>query len=140
MNKYLTVKKIELPFQDGDSSTIVPPGDYKRAAVEYNLHPYKDPITIESVSIVVVTHESKKYFECELMPDNIVVPNARCMFYVCIQYPWGIKSGDDDIDEILTDGELFFLVTRNLAQTPFRLNGYSKAKLIDAIAEFCGDI
>lgn len=140
MNKYLTIKKVKLPHQPGDSTAIKPAGDYKRVAVEYDNDPVDDPITIKSVSIVVVTKETKQYLECEIMHDNIVVPDARCMFYVRVQYPWRIKSGAWDTDEILTDGELFYLATRNLAKTPFKLNDYSKTKLTDAIAEFCGDI
>jgi len=134
--KYLTIRKQELKFREGGSDQFQPAGDYKSALQQYLNDPSDDPIDVQSVSIVVVTQESKKFFECQLMHDNIVVPDAQCMFYIRIVYPWHIKSGARDADEILTDGERFYLVTRNLAKTPFKLNDYSRDKLNAAITKF----
>lgn len=133
----ITIRKNQLKHRPGDSSDFKPSDQYKAGVKEYYAEYFTtDPITIQNVSIAVVIKETKKFFECELMDNNMVVPDTDCMFYVQIAYPWHLKDRSHDTDEILTDGTRFFIVSRTLAKTSFVLNDYSQKKLIEAVTEY----
>jgi len=135
----ITIRKNELGYRPGDSSDLKPTDQYKAGVKEYYEERFTtDPITIQSVSIAVIIKETAKFFECELMDNNMVVPDTECMFYVQIAYPWHLKDRSHDSDEILTDGTRFFLVSRTLAKTSFVLNDYSQQKIIEAVTKYVG--
>jgi len=149
VNKIITVKKKAVKRVPGGARDIKPLSKTRVKIWEHEQwggllgpdsndnDPRDDPIDVKLVSLAVKTAAiSRKFIECEVMSDNIVVPDVDCWFYIKVVYPWRIKSGKIDSDAILTDGESFYVASRDLANSPFILNDYSFGKLTEAIEKF----
>ena len=159
----IVVKKEPLKFQKGGHEQFAPT-DYKEAQKEWafaqkrgeniRFHsrptgstailsedwPVDDPIHICKVSIATATKTGKRFIEVELMANIIMVPDTNCWFYIEIIYPWRIKTGRQDSDKILTDGDIYYICRRDLAKSPFVLNEYSKTKIEEAIGQYVSTI
>jgi len=125
----ITIKKTPLTYQYGNNH----PTHKKLKAKRYdNYGEHK----IGTVSIAVLEQDGNKLAQYRVMGDSIVTPGILCWFYVEYIYPWRLQTGAQDIDRILTDGETFFLVSRDLAQSPFILNDFTRNLINTAITKF----
>jgi len=97
-------------------------------------------LRVTEVSIAVLRQDGKRFAQFDVMGADLVVPDKLCWFYVKVEYPWRIRTGAQDDDEFLTDGEVFYIARRDLADSPFVLNTENKEIINAAIASFVEDI
>ena len=132
MADVITIKKIPLVYRPGDD----PPTSKGLKARRYlaaDETPSPSDHKIGEVSIAALEVDGKKLAQYRVMSGCMAIPDQLCWFYV---YPWHLQTGTQDSDRILTDGETFFLVNRDLAQSPFVLNDFTKGLINAAILEY----
>lgn len=91
---------------------------------------------IGEVSIACLEVDGKQFAQYRLMSDSMALPDTQCWFYVAWVYPWLLQNNTQDVDRILTDGETYYLVSRDLADSPFILNDFTKDLISRAISKF----
>ena len=131
MADVITIKKIPLVYRSGD----YPPTSKGLKARRYLADETPSPSDhkIGEVSIAALEVDGKKLAQYRVMSGCMAIPDQLCWFYVEYVYPWRLQTGAQDSDRILTDGETFFLVNRDLAQSPFVLNDFTKGLINAAI-------
>lgn len=86
--------------------------------------------------IIDVALATKDGMSARVRADGLVVPDAECWFYVKIEHPWVRKDGQEDFDEFITDGEIFYTAFRSLGETRMPLNHKIVESIQTAISEF----
>lgn len=67
---------------------------------------------------------------------NMSIPHAHCYFYVKIIHRWARPDGMTDYDEIVTDGEVFYVANRCLGERRMKWTQKIQDMVLDSIKEF----
>lgn len=71
---------------------------------------------------------------------DMAVPDTECYFYVKLNLPWKRPDGSDDYEEIITDGDSFYVAFRSLGKQRLKWTNEVQAVVLAAIQKFVEEL
>jgi hypothetical protein len=68
--------------------------------------------------------------------SDMAAPDSECYFYIKLQHSWCRSDGTKDFDEIITDGENFYIAFRSLGKVRMTWTEDLKQSVLYAIQQF----
>jgi hypothetical protein len=105
------------------------------------------PITIstlsagdQGVNVSDIAICSKNGMNIRVSDNDIVTPDTDCFFYVKLDLPWNRPDGSQDYEEIISDGNTFYIAFRSLGQQRLQWTKEVQNVVLNAIQKFVEEI
>lgn len=96
--------------------------DFKRITVRSKPLMVADKEDSQCTKVVDVAIATKHGMNVRVRSDEMVIPDADVFFYVKLEHPWRRNNGAEDYDEIITDGDDYWIAFRSLGDQRLEFN------------------
>ena len=111
--KRITVRSKPLPVVDGDGQGT------------------------KAIDVAICT---KQGMEVRVRGNDMAIPDADCYFYIKLEHPWKRPDGSTDYDEIITNGDDFFIAFRSLGKQRLKWTAAVRDITIQAVHAFVEEL
>lgn len=72
--------------------------------------------------------------------DELCDPLRECYFYVLLKHPWARVDGSDDFDEIVTDGDEFYIANKMVGKQRMVWTEETKNLVLESITKMVREL
>lgn len=94
----------------------------------------------QGVTVFNVAICTKNGMDVRVGGNDMVIPDTECYFYVRLDLPWKRPDGSDDYEEIITDGEHFYIAFRSLGKQRLKWTEAVQGVILKAIKKFVREL
>jgi hypothetical protein len=96
-----------------------------------------DDQSAKAIDVAICTKDG---MNVRVRSPDMVVPDTECYFYVKLDLPWKRPDGSDDYEEIITDGDNFYIAFRSLGKQRLKWTEAIQNIIIQAIQKFVEEL
>lgn len=92
-------------------------------------------VTVSDIAIC-----TKNGMDIRIWDDDLSAPDAECYFYVKLELPWNRPDGSADYEEIVTDGDVFYIAFRSLGKQRLKWTALVRDIVLESIRKFVEEL